>query len=189
MSDINSYTFTSKTVPPQPSLQTDRLLLRPCVMADADAICEILDNKAVASTTGSVPSPYTLAMAKAWLEPQANNWLSQSAAVFAICWTGPNDFGLEIVEQDEKAEMGYWIAESHWGKGVATEAATAVMKFGFEMLCLNKIFASHMVRNPASGRVLEKIGMQKEGVFRDHVKKWGKFEDAVFYGILARDAQ
>jgi len=97
--------------------------------------------------------------------------------------------GLEIVEQDEKAEMGYWIAESHWGNGVATEAATAVMKFGFEMLCLNKIFASPMVRNPASGRVLEKIGMQKEGVFRDHVKKWGKFEDAVFYGILARDAK
>ena len=202
MKDPESEESTSKTVPAQPSLQTERLLLRPFVTADAAAVCEIVDNKSIASTTRSINLPYTLAMAEDWIRPQQENWSAQSAAVFAMCWRG-NDrenaveqnlpvigaIGLEVCEEDEKAELGYWISESYWGRGIATEAATAVVKFGFEMLCLNKIFASHMVKNPASGRVMEKIGMSKEGVFRDHVKKWEQFEDAVFYGILARDFQ
>lgn len=191
---------SEKNVPSQPSLKTDRLFLRSFQSNDAPAVCAIVNNKSVASTTRSISLPYTVAMAEQWIAPQAKNWLSQSAAVFAICWMPEEAFnaptegppligavGLEINDEDEKAELGYWIVESHWGRGVATEAATAVVKFGFEMLCLNKIFASHMVKNPASGRVLEKIGMRQEGVFRDHVKKWGQFEDAVVYGILADD--
>ena len=94
---------------------------------------------------------------------------------------------MEICREDEKGEIGFWIDQSHWGKGVATEAAAGLMKFGFEKLRLHKIVAYHMVRNPASGRVMEKLGMRKEGVFRDHVKKSGKFEDSVAYGILASD--
>ena len=200
MTDSESKKSTSQTVPAQPSLQTERLLLRPFVMADAAAVREIVDTESVASTTRSISLPYTLAMAEAWIEPQAENWSEQSAAVFAMCWRGtgsedvsPQDLqvigaiGLEVIEEDAKAELGYWIAESFWSRGIATEAATAVVKFGFEMLCLNKIFASHMMKNPASGRVMEKIGMSKEGISRDHVKKWGKFEDAVFYGILSSD--
>ena len=202
MQDPESKKSASETVPAQPSLQTERLLLRPFAMTDAAAVCEIVDNESVASTTRSITLPYTLAMAEAWIEPQAGKWSAQSAAVFAMCWRGTESegvtqqnlqvigaIGLEVCEEDEKAELGYWISESFWGRGIATEAATAVVKFGFEMLCLNKIFASHMMKNPASGRVMEKIGMQKEGVSRAHVKKWGQFEDAVFYGILARDNQ
>ncbi len=211
-----------RSVPPQPILRTDRLLLRPFRMADAPAVRGIVDNESVASMTRSITLPYTVAMAKEWIQPQARNWFSQSAAVFAVCWTAGETtaseasavqaptvqapspsalnsksvgaaplvgaVGLEINEEDEKAELGYWVAETFWGRGVATEAATAMVRFGFEMLCLNKIFASHMVRNPASGRVLEKIGMRQEGVFRDHVKKGGRFEDAVVYGILAAEA-
>ena len=200
MTDPESNKSTSETVPAQPSLQTERLILRPFFMSDAAAVFEIVDNESVASMTRSITLPYSLAMAEAWIEPQAKNWSAQSAAVFAMCWRGkklegvsPQELqvigaiGLQISEEDEKGELGYWISETFWGHGIATEAASAMVKFGFEMLCLNKIFASHMVKNPASGRVMEKIGMSKEGISRDHVKKWGQFEDAVFYGILARD--
>ena len=200
MTNPESKVFTAKTVPPQPTLMTDRLMLRPLSMTDAAAVCEIVDNESVASTTRSITLPYSLAMAEAWIEPLAENWMSQTAAVYAICWRGDESasqrqqdlpvigaIGLMVDEEDEKGELGYWLSEAYWGRGIATEAASTMVKFGFEMLCLNKIFASHMTKNPASGRVMEKIGMKKEGVFRQHVKKWGKFEDAVFYGILASD--
>lgn len=199
MSDINS----PKSVPPQPILKTERLLLRPFVMDDATAIRSIVNNEAVASTMRSMVLPYTEEMARQWLQSQEAIWKTQASAVYGICWNPPETsaegspdqssplliggIGLEICRDDDKGEIGFWIDQSHWGKGVATEAAAALMKFGFEKLRLHKIVAFHMVRNPASGRVMEKLGMQKEGVFRDHVKKSGKFEDSVAYGILASD--
>jgi RimJ/RimL family protein N-acetyltransferase len=220
--------------PSQPVLQTSRLLLRPFSIDDVDDVCAIVDSPSVASTTRSISLPFTQAMAQEWIAPQAENWKSQSAAVFAICWGGDGlhpqsecagngraeiseavaayrfsslstesgrsgragacdglrligAVGLEIYEEDEKGELGYWVSEDFWGRGVATEAARALVGFGFDVLCLHKVVAYHMVRNPASGRVLEKIGMQQEGIFRDHVKKWDQFEDVAAYGILASD--
>ena len=198
MSDIKS----QKVTPPQPILKTERLLLRPFVMSDAAAIRGIVNNEAVASTMRSMVLPYTEEMARQWLATQGDIWKSQAAAVFGICWNPQETAGdsqnhssplliggiaLEITKEDEKGEVGFWIDQSHWGKGVATEAAAEVVKFGFEKLRLHKIVAFHMVRNPASGRVMEKLGMRKEGMFRDHVKKSGQFEDSVAYGILASD--
>ena len=199
MSDIKS----PKSVPPQPILKTARLLLRPFEMSDAAVIRSIVNNEAVASTMRSMVLPYTEEMARQWLQSQGAIWASQASAVYGICLNPTEEtagqpqigssplliggIGLEICREDEKGEIGFWIDQSHWGKGVATEAATALIKFGFEKLRLHKIVAFHMVRNPASGRVMEKLGMQKEGVFRDHVKKSGKFEDSVAYGILACD--
>jgi len=172
-------------------------------MADAPAIRGIVNNEMVASTMQSMELPYTLEMAEHWLHSQAEIWNSQTAVVYGICWipqgsTGDSQedsrpkliggIGLEICKEDEKGEIGFWIDQSHWGKGVATEAAAELLQFGFEKLHLNKIVAFHMVRNPASGRVMEKLGMRKEGLLRDHVKKSGRFEDSVAYGILASDA-
>lgn len=199
MSDINS----PNSSPPQPILKTERLLLRPFVMADAPALRRIMNNEAVASTMRSMVLPYTEEMARQWLSTQDEIWNTQAAAVYGICWNPPESdgqapqdrsnplliggIGVEICREDDKGEIGFWIEQSHWGKGVATEAASALMKFGFQKLRLNKIVAYHMVRNPASGRVMEKLGMRKEGVFRDHVKKSGQYEDSVAYGILASD--
>jgi RimJ/RimL family protein N-acetyltransferase len=73
--------------------------------------------------------------------------------------------------------MGVWIGVDWWGRGYATEASQTVLQFGFEVLSLNRIYAHHMLRNPASGRVLEKIGMKQEGILRERVRKWGIFED------------
>ncbi len=93
----------------------------------------------------------------------------------------------EIDKEHSKAEMGCWIAVEEWGKGDAVEASSAVLRFGFEELQLNRIYAHHMVRNPASGHVLEKIGMRKEGLLRQPVRKWGVFEDVVLLAMLREE--
>ena len=71
-----------------------------------------------------------------------------------------------------------------WGKGYATEAATEVIRYGFEGCGLRRIFAGCFARNVASGRVLQKVGMQAEGTLRRHQLKWGELLDIAFYGIL-----
>ena len=72
----------------------------------------------------------------------------------------------------------------YWKQGYCTEAARAVLRYGFETRGLNRIGARHLARNPASGRVMQKLGMHYEGTRRQHVLKWGVFEDIVLYAIL-----
>jgi RimJ/RimL family protein N-acetyltransferase len=93
----------------------------------------------------------------------------------------------EIDAEHSQAEMGFWIGVQSWGKGYATEAARRVVRYAFEELKLNRVYAHHMVRNPASGRVLEKVGLKREGLLRQRVRKWGVFEDVVLLAILHDD--
>jgi RimJ/RimL family protein N-acetyltransferase len=86
-----------------------------------------------------------------------------------------------------QAELGFWVGKPFWRLGYASEAASAVVQFGFESLGLNRIYAFHMARNPASGKVLEKLGMQREGILRQRVRKWERFEDVVAYAVLRGD--
>ena len=76
---------------------------------------------------------------------------------------------------------------SSWNRGYATEASEALVQFGFEEMELNRIHARHMVRNPASGRVMEKLGMKSEGILREYSLNRGQFEDIAMYSILASD--
>ena len=78
--------------------------------------------------------------------------------------------------------MGYWIGKPYWNQGFGTEAALAILRYAFEQLGLNRVYAAHFRRNPASGRIMQKIGMTYEGRLRQHVKKWGDFEDMEYYG-------
>ncbi len=87
----------------------------------------------------------------------------------------------------ERASLGYWTGPEYWNKGYCTEAGRAVMEFGFEELGMERIFCTHLAHNPASGRVMQKLGMQKEGVLRRHERKWGKFHDLIYYGILKHE--
>ena len=87
-----------------------------------------------------------------------------------------------------RAELGYWVARPFWNQGYASEGARALVRFGFAELGLHRVSAHHYSRNPASGKVMQKIGMRFEGLLRQHVFKWGVFEDIEMYGILAGDA-
>jgi [ribosomal protein S5]-alanine N-acetyltransferase len=97
--------------------------------------------------------------------------------------------GLRIEREHSRAELGYWIGLPYWGKGYATEAAKALVQYGFEILGLHRIFACHFARNSASARVLQKVGMRHEGSQRAHIVKWGEFIDLEIYGMLASDAE
>jgi RimJ/RimL family protein N-acetyltransferase len=79
------------------------------------------------------------------------------------------------------------VGKPYWNRGYATEAAAALLAFGFNELSLNRIYASYLARNPSSGRVMEKVGMLREGIVRQGTKKWEKYEDLVCYAILRDD--
>ncbi len=83
--------------------------------------------------------------------------------------------------------MGYWLGQPYWNLGYGTEAAAALIEFGFNQLNLNRIYAYHLPRNPASGRIMQKIGMTYEGLLRQAAKKGDTFEDLILYAILRED--
>ena len=126
-----------------------------------------------------------------WIRSHAQDYAKGEGISLAITLrltkTLAGAVGLTISREHDRAELGYWVGKEFWGKGFATEAAKALLTFGFQSLGLNRINARHLTRNPASGRVLVKIGMRHEGTLRQHVKKWGVFEDAKIYGILSSE--
>jgi [ribosomal protein S5]-alanine N-acetyltransferase len=171
----------------QPVLTTDRLVLRPFCAADARAVQEFVGKREIASTTLNIPHPYEDGMAEAWIAKHEPAWQRGELATFAITEASEGlvgAIGLVIESAHQRAEAGYWIGLPFWGRGYATEALSALIAFGFTQLNLNRIHASHFTRNPASGRVMVKAGMSYEGCFRQHVLKWGRFEDLSKYAIL-----
>ena len=80
--------------------------------------------------------------------------------------------------------VGYYIEKASWGKGYASEALKEIISFGFKKLKLHKVYAHHYRLNPASGRVMQKCGMEYEGMLREHIYKNGIYHDDVFYGII-----
>jgi RimJ/RimL family protein N-acetyltransferase len=146
----------------------------------------------IADTTVSIPHPYDLDHALAWIGHQRRESVRGRATNFAIRLLAESQLigcvGLRDIDPEHlQAELGFWIGREWWGKGYAREAAAGVLRFGFEDLGLNRIYAHHMVRNPAAGRVLLHIGMQREGLLRERVRKWGVFEDVIIYGMLRAD--
>lgn len=175
----------------RPSLETERLLLRPFCLGDCDDIQRICSDKEVAANTRTIEHPYPEGAAEVWVKQHAEFWAKGKSAIFAICRKGERQvigaIGLELNPDDHNAELGYWIDKECRGQGYATEASEGLIQFGFERLGLHRIVAHHIARNPASGRVMEKVGMVREGVLRGHFRKWGVFEDVVIYGILKSD--
>lgn len=172
------------------TLYTARLVLRPLAEPDARDLVTLAGAREVAATTLRIPHPYSHTDAIEFIRGCANNLERGVASVFAITLqTGElcGACGLEIDPVHRHAEIGYWIGVPYWGRGFATEAASILTDFGFAHLNLHRIFAAHFVDNPASGRVLQKIGMKYEGRLRGHYFKWGKFYDAEAYGILESD--
>lgn len=172
----------------QPTLTTPRLLLRPFTLADAPEVQRLAGDFAIADTTGNIPHPYPDGAAEAWIGSQPAEFEQGKSATFAIVSRAENiligAIGLHFKPEHDSAEMGYWIGKPYWGQGYCTEAARALLAYGFNECGLNRIMARHSARNPASGRVMQKIGMTYEGCLRQSVKKWGNYEDLKIYGIL-----
>ncbi len=177
----------------QPTLICERLLLRPFSLEDVHAVTALVGEKDIASTTLAIPHPYNTSMAEEWIMKHRPLYKSGEAVDYAIVIRNSDilvgAIGLQINLDHRKAELGYWIGKPYWGRGYATEASKKVIEFGFKELDLNRIYASHFNRNPASGSVLRKIGMDFEGRRRQDILKWGQFEDLDYYAIVKDDYQ
>ncbi len=175
-------------------IQTQRLLLRTFVESDAPRVELLLNDKEIASNTRRIDYPYPVGGGAQWIATHQPAWQAGDSYIFAICPAENPSFligaiGLEINKLDHNAELGYWMGREFWNQGFCTEAAKAVIEFGFETLGLRRICSEHITRNPASGKVMAKAGMTREGLRRKHVRKWGVFEDVIIYGMLSGDSR
>jgi [ribosomal protein S5]-alanine N-acetyltransferase len=172
---------------PQPVLDTPRLVLRPFEARDGADVERLAGDRAVADTTQNIPHPYPPGGAVGWIATHPATWAAGEGASYAITDRDTDTLvgaiGLAINAMNDSAELGYWIGAPYWNRGYASEAAAAIIEFGFG-LGLHRIQARHLVRNPASGRVMQKAGMTYEGVLRQAAKKWGRFEDVAMYAVL-----
>lgn len=173
----------------QPVLMTDRLLLRPFTLKDAPVVRRLAGDYEVASRTLDIPYPYPDGAAEAWIATHKSEFRKGKSAVYAVTRIREGDLvgavGLVAIDRRHgRAELGYWVGRPYWDRGYATEAARAVIECGFSALGLHRVYAMHLSRNPASGRVMEKCGMVHEAHLREHGRRGEVYEDIDVWGIL-----
>jgi len=172
---------------PFPKIKTDRLTLSELLATDIPTIIKYAGNKKIAETTLNIPHPYKEKDAIFWINMAHQGFQNKTQYTFGIRLNATNEWiggiGLIINQRFNRAELGYWIAEPFWNNGYATEAVKAILKFGFETLQLNKIYATHLMGNPASGKVMIKNGMIKEGELKEHIKKGDFYKSLIQYRL------
>jgi RimJ/RimL family protein N-acetyltransferase len=144
----------------QPELKTARLVLRRPGEADVASIVELANDWDVVRRLGRLPHPYGLADARYFLEavvPRELCWAITDRTARAVLGV------VGLRPEGDAAELGYWLGRRHWGQGIATEAAAAVVRTAFDDLGLARLVAGHFADNPASGRVLGKLGFVETG--------------------------
>ncbi|MGE0432309.1 MAG: GNAT family N-acetyltransferase [Planctomycetota bacterium] len=188
---------------PPPILETERLLLRPFALSDAPRVQLLAGDQAIADTTMNVPHPYDAGMAGKWIATHAGLFKAGKICELAICLRDGAEggelvgaLGLVIKPQLEQAEIGYWVGVPYQRRGLCTEAVRAALAFAFDHIQVHRVQAQYIVRNPASARVMEKAGMQFEGVRRGATPWHGVgqpppghsgFEDIGVYAMLRTD--
>lgn len=161
------------------------------MLTDAPVVRELAGAREIAETTLLIPHPYPAGAAERWIGSHMAEWTAGTGVTLAITekadGTLVGAIGLSVIPAHSRGELGYWVTVPRWNRGYCTEAAEAMLGFAFEALALHRVEARHYTRNPASGRVLQKLGMTLEGIHREAVRKWDRFEDLAIYAILERD--
>lgn len=164
----------------------DRIYLRPIQLSDAEDMHEYASDD---ETTRFVFEPHeSLEDTK---ENIARYFLASPLGKYAIVLKDSHKMigtiDLRVEEDHKKAELGYTLSKAYWNRGYTTEAGKLLIRLGFEVLELQRIFAFHDERNLASGKVLEKLGMTYEGTFRNNrVSKREIITDKI-YAIIKED--
>jgi RimJ/RimL family protein N-acetyltransferase len=157
---------------PDPPLSDDRVTLRPWQEGDAAAIVPVLNEPAIALFLDRVPQPYTVDDARWYIDWTAQGWRDGSGAAFAVCLAGTDEpvgsMGIRWDDLNEGvAEVGYWVAATVRGRGVATAALRLIARWAFTAAPeLARLQLRADVTNAASNRVAEKAGFTREGVLR-----------------------
>ena len=145
-------------------LETGRLLLRPPRAADISHFVPLLKDFDVARNLSRVPYPYTEDDACAFVVSAAHGWTSREDLAFGILRKSPGAYiGTCGVHPARGWEFGYWLGKPYWGEGYATEAVRRLVAFAFDELDAPQLTAGWFHDNPASGRVLEKLGCMPDG--------------------------
>jgi ribosomal-protein-alanine N-acetyltransferase len=170
----------------QETIYTERLVLRPFTLTDAPQVRVLAGDRQIYETTLFIPYPYEDGVAESWISTHQAGFYEGRGVVFAICLSDTliGAISLNKTGLFNSAELGYWIAVAHWKRGYCTEAAKSVLKYGFNVLRYHKISARHFVGNPSSGRVMQKVGMRREGVLQDDVMKDGRYITVELYGLV-----
>ena len=174
-----------------PVLKTNRLTLRQIEEGDAAAYYGAISALPHTSAWSDSAEAQSLKNTHAAIRSY-NNYFKRAKTIIPWVLADQNaDLAgfvkLFEIQYRSKAEIGYWLSESLWGKGLMTEAIEAVITCAFDQLGLHRIYATTQVDNRASQRVLEKVGFKKEGVLRMHGRLQGKWADSVMYGLLNTD--
>lgn len=148
-------------IPLEMRLKTPRLTLRRFLASDAERVSEITANWNVARMLRLAPYPQSVEEKRAWLVGHEADWIAGEAYRFALIEDGRLIGCADIDEIGAGLnEIGYWLDEPCWGRGLATEAATAVVAFALGPLNLTRLTSGHVFDNPGSGHVLEKLGFR-----------------------------
>jgi RimJ/RimL family protein N-acetyltransferase len=160
--------------------------LRPLKAEDVDALVKYANNADISSTMGDTfPFPYTLIDGMSWLgtaigrDPTCQFAVASDDEMIGCVGIHPMEDVYHL-----SCEIGYWVAEPFWGRGVATSALIAATEYAFSQLHMIRVQARVFSNNPASARVLEKAGFQFEGTMRKSVLKRGEVLDQFLYAKI-----
>lgn len=174
-----------------PNLKSDRLRLGELRASDIPKIVEYAGNPNISKTTLNLPYPYAEKDAIYWLNMAHQGFKQGHQHVFGVFLEDTDEFiggiGLHINHAHENAEVGYWIASPFWGNGYCTEALSLVLDYGFNKIKLHKVYARHLIGNPASGKVMVKNGMILEGELIDHYKKGNEYRSVKQYRLTKKE--
>lgn len=174
-----------------PTLETQRLLLRPMRMSDARDLFAYASDPLV-SRYVLWDTHKTLWQSRQFLRQARRQYRKGLPASFAIALRDSGrmigTIGFMWVNPEHgSAEVGYSLNRDYWNQGLTTEALRAVVAFGFDVLQLHRIEAQHDTENPASGRVMAHVGMRYEGTLRQRLRNKGRYVDVALYAILRND--
>ena len=174
-----------------PTLETPRLRLRKLCMRDAQDIFDYSQDPLVAKYV-LWEAQTNISEARSYIRFMLRKYRLGEPASWGIEWKENHriigTIGFMWIQKDNaSAEAGYSLNRQFWNKGIMTEALGGLIDYGFRVMNLNRIEAQHETENPASGAVMRKCGMAKEGTLRQRMMNKGKFVDVDLYAILRKD--
>ncbi|MEZ4987926.1 MAG: GNAT family N-acetyltransferase [Saprospiraceae bacterium] len=172
-------------------IPTKRLVLSLPEEKDIDRLVTLAGDARISATTATMPYPYEQKNAEDWIAMASKGVETGDRYIFALRLKESLDLiggiGLHLNILHNRAEMGYWVGHPYWNQGYMSEAASAMIDFGFRQLELHRIYAHHITTNIASGKVMIHNGMQQEGLLRGHLYKEGTYHDLALYGLMRED--
>lgn len=165
---------------------SDNTILRTLSMGDVQELIEIANDKNIANDMITLPSPFGKEDALQIInESNGSNVIKGIVEVETDSLVGV----VKLKDYDkihEQIELSFWLSSPWWGKGLAANACKKVLKIAFETPGINRVYAHNLARNEHSSKVLHKIGMEREGLLKQRVKKNGVFEDVYISAMLRK---